>query len=296
MDLKQLVILALQLSVVCTVFGFGLKTTTDDMVSLVRRPGLLVRSLLAVFIVMPAVVVALTRLFNFLPVVEIALVALAISPMPPLLPQRQAKAGGDTSYGLGLMAVLALASIVMVPLALKFLTVVFERPLAMAPGTLARIVLISAILPLAAGMAVRAFLPRLASSIEKPVALVAKGLLVPGVVVLLIATAPAVWVLVGDGTIVAILLFLAIGFAVGHVMAGSDPERSLVLALSTACRHPAIAFSIAAANFPEERFGAVIVLYVLLGAVAGLPYLAWEQRRIQQGTLNAELRTSNPKR
>ena len=65
MDLKQLVILALQVSVLSTVFGFGLKTTTHDLSYLIRRPGLLARSLLAMFVVMPAVAVLLALLFDF---------------------------------------------------------------------------------------------------------------------------------------------------------------------------------------------------------------------------------------
>lgn len=281
MDLKQVVVFALQASVLCTVFAFGLKTTTADLLYLIHRPGLLTRSLLAVFVVMPSVVVVLTRLFAFRPIVEMALIALAISPVPPLLPQREAKAGGDTNYGLGLMAILALLAIVMVPLALEVLERVLGRPLAMAPGGVARIVLISTILPLVAGMIVHAIAPHAAASMVKLVTLVAKGLLVPAALVLLVVTAPAVWGLIGDGTLVAIVLFLAIGFTVGHVMGGPDADCSLVLALSTACRHPAIAFSIAAANFPEERFGAVIVLYLILGLVAGIPYLAWQRRRMQ---------------
>ena len=47
MDLKQLVVLALQISIIATVFGFGLKATIADLLYLVHRPGLLARSLLA---------------------------------------------------------------------------------------------------------------------------------------------------------------------------------------------------------------------------------------------------------
>jgi len=55
MDAKQLVMFALRVSILCTVFGFGLKATKGDLLFLVRRPGLLGRSLLAVFVIMPAV-------------------------------------------------------------------------------------------------------------------------------------------------------------------------------------------------------------------------------------------------
>src|SRR5262245_44606724 len=108
MDLKQLVILAAQLSIIVTVFGFGLKATTDDLLYLVRRPGLLTRSLVAMFVVMPVVAVVLVRLFDFRLTVEIALLVLAISPVPPILPARETKAGGHSAYAIGLMAMLAL--------------------------------------------------------------------------------------------------------------------------------------------------------------------------------------------
>src|SRR5262245_30675485 len=107
MDLKQIVMLALQVSILLTVFGFGLRATVDDLLYLVRRPGLFVRAILAVFVIMPIVAVLLARMFNF-PTVKIALVALAISPVPPILPTKETKAGGHAAFALGLMAWLSL--------------------------------------------------------------------------------------------------------------------------------------------------------------------------------------------
>ena len=115
MDLKQLVVVAFQVSLFVIVLGYGLRADFADLLYLFRRPALLVRSLIAVLVVMPAVAVVLARWFDFTPTVEIALVALAISPLPPLLPTREAKAGGGERYGLGLMVVLALLSIALVP-------------------------------------------------------------------------------------------------------------------------------------------------------------------------------------
>jgi len=279
MDLKQLVILALQVSVVCLVFGFGLKTTPHDMSYLIRRPGLLVRSLLAVFVVMPVVAVLLSLLFEFGPTVERALIALAVSPVPPLLPQKESRAGGDQNYALGLMAIVALLAMAVMPLEILILQSVAGRPLEMASGTVVRVVLISTLLPLAAGMAVRSFMPGQVARIEKLVAMITKVLLPLGLLLLLAGAAPAILALLGDvRVLIAMVIFLIVGLAVGHVLGRPDRNYSVVLALSTACRHPAIALSIAAANFPEERFGATILLYVLLGAIVCVPYLAWQRR------------------
>jgi BASS family bile acid:Na+ symporter len=288
MDLRELVILAFRVSILCTVFGFGLKTTIADLRSLIRKRALLVRSLVAVFVVMPAVAILLVRSFDLRPTVQIALLALAISPVPPILPLKEVKAGGDTRYALGLMALLSALAIAVVPLELQVLQRVFGLPLTMPEGAVARMVLVGALLPLATGMAVRALAPRLVARIEKPVARVAKVLLPFAAIALFISVAPAIWALIGDGTLVAIGVFLIVGLIVGHLMGGPNPNNAVVLALSTACRHPAIALSIAAANFPDQRFGAAILLYLILSGVAAVPYIAWQRKR-QQPQLDRSL-------
>jgi len=278
MDLKHIVVLTLQVSIFCTVFGFGLKTTTDDLMYVIRRPGLLLRSLLAVFVIMPIIAVTLVRLFDFRHSVDVALIALSISPVPPLLPRRELKAGGQDSYGLGLMAILALLSIAVIPLAAAALERVFGHPLSVAPGAVTVLAFKTVLLPLALGMIVHAALPQLAEKIEKPAAQVANVLLVAAGLVFLVAVSPALWALIGQGTLVAMTIFAVAGLIVGHLLGGPEPSHSVVLALSTACRHPAIAIAIAAAAFPHEHFGAPIILYLLVGILVGIPYIAYVRK------------------
>jgi len=278
MDLTQAIMLALSVSILSMVFGFGLKATASDLLYLVRRPGLFARSLLAVFVIMPAFTAVLVRIFEFQKTVEIALVALAISPVPPLLPTRQAKAGGHMSYGLGLMATLALVSVVAVPAALILLERISGRALSMPPGAVAGIVMKAALAPLAAGMAFRAVLPAIAERIAKPVSLIGTVLLPLAILGLLFGALPAVWALLSTSTVLAMVIFIVAGLGVGHVLGGPDRDHAVVLALSTACRHPAIALSVAGTNFPEQRFGATILLYLLVNVIVAIPYLAWQRQ------------------
>ena len=280
MDAKQILTLVFQVAIIGTVFGFGLKSTWDDLLYLWRRPGLLVRSLLAVLVVMPILAVLLAKAFDFRHAVEVVLVALAISPVPPLLPQKESKAGGRRSYGLGLMLFLGLAAIVVIPLVVELMERVFARPFTVDAYAIARIVLIAVLLPIVAGMTVRALAPPAAERLEKPVRLVANGLLLVGIVVLLVASWRAIWAAVGDGTVLVLIAFVVVGLLVGHLLGAPEPEHSAVLALSTACRHPAIALGVASANFPDERFGGTIILYLLLSTVIGIPYVAWQRRRL----------------
>src|SRR5215831_16881811 len=129
MNVKELIMLAFEVSILCTVLGFGLKTSIDDLLYLIRKPSLLLRSLLAIVVIMPLIAIAFARTFDLQPTVKIALIALAISPIPPLLPKRVIKAGGNLSYELGLMALLAVLAIILVPLSVEFVGAVFSYPL-----------------------------------------------------------------------------------------------------------------------------------------------------------------------
>ncbi|HEY7190875.1 MAG TPA: hypothetical protein VH436_30195 [Vicinamibacterales bacterium] len=280
MSLKQIVVLGLQISIVATVFSYGLRTRAGDLLFLVRRPWLLARSLLSVFVIMPAIIIALARVFEIKRVVEVALIALAISPVPPLLPLKETKAGGHASYGLGLLTLLALLSIPAAPLAITVLEWLSHQPLEIEAAAVARVAFFSVLGPLAAGMIVRALAPAFAERIAGTVSVGARVLLLAGAIALLAGGWRAVWGATGQGGILAIVVFVAAGLTIGHVLGGPVRKESVVLGLSTACRHPAIAFTIASGNFPEERFAGVIILYVLVSAIVGIPYVTWNRRRL----------------
>jgi BASS family bile acid:Na+ symporter len=278
MTIRDIVILVLQISVFCTVFGFGIRTTPAHAVDVLRRPAVLLRGIAGMFILMPALAILLARLFEFRQTVEIALIAISISPVPPLLPQRYGKAGGAAHFALGLMAILSVLAIVIVPLAVKVVELFFARTLSIGPLAVARIVVVSALLPLGAGMLVAAKAPvTLVEILKKLTALVTLIFLPLAAVLLLVIAAPAIGTLIGEGTIVAIVMFTLAGLAVGHLMGRGDPDQSTALAVSTACRHPAVALSVASANFPDQPFGAAILLYMVVSASVALPYIVWRR-------------------
>jgi bile acid:Na+ symporter, BASS family len=279
MDTQQLILLALKIAILGTVFGYGLRASVADLMYLVGRPFLLLRSVLAMLVVMPVLTVAVVRILDLCTATEATLVALAISPVPPLLPSKETKATGHASYALGLLIVAALVAIVAIPVAIELLARVFDRPLAVSPGTIARIVFMMIVVPLVAGMAVRALLPSAAARLEVPVRRVATVVLVVAALLLLAGTWGAVWHAIGGGTAIALAAFVASGLAVGHFLGGPEREHSTVLALSTASRHPAIALSIAAVNFPNEQFVGVVLLYLLIATLVCIPYIVWQRRR-----------------
>jgi len=280
--MQQIVSLTLQLSIVCIVFSLGLTSTMADLLFLWRRPGLLLRSLVAMLVVMPVVAVGLTEWLDVRYTSEIALIAMAISPMPPLLPRREVKAGGLQPYAVSLLATLALLAMVTIPLSLELLAAYYRNPLTTPASAIARLAFISVLLPLVFGIAVRAW-TAVGVRLVRPASQLGTLLLVIGSVLLLSGTWRGFWGIIGDGTLIMVAAFVAVGLVVGRLLGGPDARQATVLGLSTACRHPAITLSIASANFPDERFGATVVLYLLVGLVLLTPYVMWSRARIAAG-------------
>ncbi len=288
MDMKHLIILALQVSILATVFGFGLRATPRDVSFLFRHRILLVKSLVAMFLIMPLVAISLVSLFDLTPTLSIALVALSVAPLPPLIPKRLSQAGGYAPYGIALMATVAVLSVVIVPLAGRLAGLLLHRPVGIGPGAVAALVLKTILVPLAAGMIVRATLPKIADRIVRPISLSATILLAVAVIVVVAGVLPTVWSLIGDGTILVMAAFVLIGLAVGHLLGGPDPDDRVVLAISSSCRHPAMALALASAGFSTANSGATILLYLLINVLAGIPYTIWQRRKLLPPTPAAD--------
>ena len=239
------------------------------------------RSLLSMNVVMPLVAAGLAAVFDFPPALNISLVALAVSPVPPILPKRQLGAGGRASYAVGLLMAAALLAIVFIPLAVKLIALGFGKEAHVPEARVAGLVAITVLVPIAAGIVVRRLAPAFAARASRPISLGAMALLGVAVVLLLIrAWRPAVS-LIGDGTVLALAAFVAIGLIVGHLLGGPDPRDRVVLALATASRHPGVALAIATANFPQEtRVMGVILLYLLISVIVEVAYLAWWRRQL----------------
>ena len=270
---------AFGISLAVLVFGSGLGARFDDVSALLRRPGLLARSLFAVLIVAPALAVALVWALDLSKEVAIALVALAVSPLPPLLPGRGERAGGRAEYGLGLVFILAVLALPAIAVAAVILEALFGRDYVVTPWAVGRLLILSILLPLAAGMTVARISPTTARRLSVLIETAQRWLLPIAMVVLLISAAPQMLALLGNHTLGAIGIFVVVSFAAGHLLGGPDRRDATVLAFATSCRHPATALALASANFPDSDEHAAVALYGLVTAAVGAAYAFALRRR-----------------
>jgi len=261
------------------VFAVALGATTPVIKDLRSKPGLILRSLIAMNVIMPLFALALARWFKFDPSVEVAIVTLALSPVPPIIPRKEAKAGGTTSYILGLLGLASLVSIAYVPLAVHIIGTYLGRPMNVTGMIVAKAVLISVLVPLIAGLIVVRLAPSLAERIAPPLEKLGGVLLVIACVPIVIKVWPAMMALIGNFTLVAIALFVVVGLIVGHMLGGPDPNDRTVLALSNATRHPGVAIGIAhAAGSDDPNVVAAVFLSLLVAIVVCAPYTQLRRR------------------
>jgi len=274
--MADFILLVLKISLGVFVFAIGLKATFQDAIFMFRRPAKLMWAFLSMNVIMPIFAVLLVSAFNLHPAVKIAVVALSVSPIPPVLPSKALKAGGRENYALGLLVAASLLAIIWVPLSLELFQRIFGLPLKMSVLSVAGVVLMTVLAPLAVGMAVRAALPDLAEKVARPCSSLAMIILVAGLLPVLFGMREAIGSLIGDGTLAALVAFALVGLFAGHLLGFPKWEDRTVLALYTATRHPGMAIAIAQANFPQQRLSiAAVVLAAIVSGIVSAPYLSW---------------------
>lgn len=270
--------LLLLASLFLVVFAAGLNAGVRDVTYVFRRPAQLARMLAAMYLAMPALAIAAALAFDLKPPVKLALVALALSPVPAVLPGRALK-GGSAADHIGLLVAASLIAIPLVPLGTALCARIFNVPLTVPAAEVALQMLAGVLLPFALGMFVRHVAPAAAERIAKPAGLCATVLLVAGAAGPVIEAWPGYLALIGGGTLLALAAFTVAGLAAGHLLGGPNAQDRTVLALATATRHPAIAISLAHATAPDANLATMAVtLYVMLGGLFWLPYVKWTHR------------------
>ena len=233
-------------------------------------------------VAMPIVALALTGLFALNRPVAIMLGALALSPVPPILPKKLIKAGGGHAYVMSLLFMMSIIAIVWTPLAGGVLDPLVDADIAFPALPVAKLIVVTVLAPTLAGMVVRRVLPRLAERISGPLGSAATVLLLFGLLLIAVKAGPAMLALIGNSTLLAIGLFVVLGLLVGHLLGGPAPGDRTVLALASASRHPAVAMAIVNILFPEEKaVPAAVLLYLIVNMVVSLPYTRWRKKTIE---------------
>jgi BASS family bile acid:Na+ symporter len=272
----ETLVLLLKVAVAVTILGVGASATPADITYLWRRPSLFLRSLTAMYVLVP---IAGFLLVQFWPTgggVHAAVLVLAVSAGAPLLPRRKALAGSHYLYSL--LVTSTLLAIVTVPLWLAALSAYYkvEDPISM--GGVALVIGKTVLLPLLIGMGLNMIFPKWTARIAD------RATSVAGIVLLLSLGALLVlrWRVfpeVGWQGLSALLALSIAALAIGHWTGGPDPQDRTALAVISSTRHIGIALAVAV-TLGDKKIPVLVVAYVLMALGLSLLYSRWRTRKV----------------
>jgi bile acid:Na+ symporter, BASS family len=286
--MKELVVEILKIiapvSVGLIVFAQGLGIAPNTVVAYAReRPGVMLRSLVAALLLVPAAALALVLVLKPTPGVAIGLAILVACPPAPLMLKAAPKMGGaSAAFMASLHLSLAALAFLTVPATLYLLSIPLGFHAAVDVSAMAWILARTILIPISLGMAFRAFFPKFADR-AGPV-LAKAGTL--GLVVVVLFAAVAVYpalLKMDPWSYLVIAVVSAAALAIGHFLGPVDPSEKITLAVECGVRHPVLALTIAAANFSPQRALPVLVPCVLTFIVVAMIYLVWRGRRLAAG-------------
>jgi len=274
MSLLMAMKLVIVVSVVLSAIALAMRASAEDLLYLVRHPGAALRALLSMYVVVPVAALAMIWLVEPPPAAQLALLVLSLSPVPPLLPKKQLKSGGEEAYIIALLVSAALISLVVMPLALPLLGALFGREFPVSAAGIAKTLAITILVPMLLGLVAKKLAGVHAEKLSHLISRIGFFLLLIGAGVALVILAPKLWLAVGGGTLLAMALVIVAGLASGYLLGGPSRSTRAALALASATRHPGVAMGVIGSSFPDAKLALLAVLiFVLLNVIVGIPFV-----------------------
>lgn len=266
--LKHLLPALLTVSLALLVIAAGIASSRGDFAYVVSRPSLMARAFVAIAIIPVIAALVVMSLFPISHAVKAGIFLMAISPVPPLMPGKALKFGGNAGYVYGLQGAGALIALLTVPALGALGARLYDVEAQFPVGVVARNVFVGMVIPLALGLLIgRWLMPKAGPAVPRAIMMVANILLVLAFVPLLIGALPEMGKLIGDGSILAIGIVVLIALLGGHYLGGPSSTDRPTLAVAASLRHPGIALALAGANHAAKPVTAAVLLFMLVAMV-----------------------------
>lgn len=262
------------LTFVALKFSLGLNIALEQITYLKTRQNLLLRSLLAVDVLVPIVAFLIVILLRVPPGIGIAILLMAASPGAPLTIRKAIKKEGNISYAASLQLTLALLAVVTTPLTiwLFFTFLPVDITFKVSAFKVAQQVIMAQFIPLGIGIFIREKFPAIADKIGNPLGKIAEILFL-GVTLLIVVITFKFVLAINFPSFVAIILMVAASLAIGYFLGGQERDHRHTLALVSGTRNVGLAFLIASLNFPVKDILPNLIPYVILGAIVEVVYM-----------------------
>ncbi len=265
--LSKVVPLAMLAFVVSSMLAVGVSLTVRQIMAPLRNGKLVSVALLANFVLMPLGALLIARLLRLDEPLGIALLLLGTAAGAPFLPKLAGLAKSDLAFAVGLMVLLMVLTVGYMPLVLPLLL----EGVSVDPTKIALSLVLLMLLPLGAGLLVKARFGHVADRIRTPLNRISSLSLVLLIVLLLVTNIRNVFSLLGTRGILASILFILVGVAIGWLLGGPAFGTKGVLALGTAQRNIAAALVVGGKNFDDPYVLVMVVVVAVVGLLILMP-------------------------
>jgi BASS family bile acid:Na+ symporter len=254
------------LFIVTSMLAMGMSLSTAQILQPLKNARLVALALLANFVLVPLLAYLITSLIPLEQSLRTGLIVLSTAAGAPFLPKLVQGAQGDIAFGVGMMVLLMVATIVNMPVVLPLLL----PGVSVNPWDIAKSLIVLMLIPLTIGLLIKSHSPDSAEHWQ-PVMNKISGLSILILLVLgLGLNVSNILSLIGTGGIFALLLFIVGSLLIGFLLGGRDPSVRSVMGLGTAQRNVSAAILVSAQNFagtmtlPFVLVAAILLLLVLL--------------------------------
>ena len=273
--MAAILLLLVKIAIAALMLSIGMSARFADFAYLWRRPALLLRSLLAMYVLVPLAAYILVRFLPLTGGVKAMLLVFAVSAGAPLLPRKLEKFDGG-AYAFSLVITSSLLAIVVVPAWVAWLAWHFEVAAEISALAVAKAMTMAFFLPLAAGMVLRLVAPALAERLAEKAGVIA-GVMLAVIGAGLLVTHWELLLAVGTLGMLALIVLMLAALAIGHILGGPVPGNRTALAMACATRHIGIAV-VVATTFHGPRPIVMLTVYVMATTLVSIPYLQWRRR------------------
>jgi len=257
--------------VISSMLAMGLGLTIHEIIAPLRNIRLIVLSLVANFVLMPFVAIALARVLRLDEAFGVGLLLLGTAAGAPFLPKLAQIAKGNLAFAVGLMVLLMVITVGYLPVALPLLL----PGVSVNPMQIARSLFLLMLLPLAGALAVKAKFPDAAGRAKPVLDRLSNLSLILLIALLTAVNLKSVLAVFGTGGILAGLLFLAVGYGIGWTLGGPTADTRRVLGLGTAQRNIAAALVVSRQSFDDPNVVVMVVVVAIVGLLILMPLSRW---------------------
>lgn len=259
--LATLASLSMLVFVICSMLAMGLSLTTAEIVTPLKNRSLVIKSLLASFVLVPLLGFVLTLVLPISEGAATGIIIVACAAGAPFLPKLVQVAKGDVAFGVGLMTLLMVLTVIYMPIVLPLLLQGVEvDALAIASSLFFQM-----LVPLGIGLFIKARYEETAAHLQPTFAQASNIGLIALMISALILGFDSIVGAFGSWSILGSFLFIVGAFLIGYLLGGPGKDERAVVSLGTAQRNLAAAMIVASGNFTDPDVLTVVMIVAVIG-------------------------------